>query len=79
MSGPGAILAIELVSEEAARAVPGRLHLFRNASSLGGVESLIEWRRRHDPEASPRLLRLSVGLESAEDFLQDLEGALGEG
>ncbi|HTT71298.1 MAG TPA: PLP-dependent transferase, partial [Anaeromyxobacteraceae bacterium] len=76
MSGPGAVLAVELSSERAARALPRRLRLFRDATSLGGVESLIEWRRRHDPEAPPTLLRLSVGLESADDLLADLERAL---
>jgi cystathionine gamma-synthase len=76
MSGPGAILSIELASEAEARALPGRLHLFRDATSLGGVESLIEWRRRHDPEAAPTLLRISVGLEAADDLLADLAQAL---
>jgi cystathionine gamma-synthase len=76
MSGPGAILSIELESEAAARALPGRLRLFRDATSLGGVESLIEWRRRQDPEAAPALLRISVGLEAAEDLVADLEQGL---
>ena len=76
MRGPGSILAVELESEDAARALPRRLSLFRDATSLGGVESLIEWRRKHDPEAPPALVRISVGLEDPEDLVADLEQAL---
>ncbi len=76
MRGPGPILSIELGSEEAARALPRHLALFRDATSLGGVESLVEWRRKHDPEAPPALLRLSVGLEDLEDLVADLERGL---
>lgn len=76
MSGFGAILSIELASEEAARALPRHLEIFRDATSLGGVESLLEWRRRHDPEAAPALLRMSVGLEDFEDLARDLEAGL---
>jgi cystathionine gamma-synthase len=76
MSGFGGILSIELGSEEAARALPRHLSLFRDATSLGGVESLLEWRRKHDPEAPPALLRMSVGLEEPEDLVGDLEAGL---
>jgi cystathionine gamma-synthase len=76
MRGPGAILSFELSTEEAARALPRHLSLIRAATSLGGVESLVEWRRRQDPEAAPTLLRVSVGLEDAEDLIADLEQAL---
>lgn len=77
MRGPGGVLSIELESEEAAKALPDRLRLFQNATSLGGVESLIEWRRLHDPQAPPGLLRLSVGLEAPRDLIADLAQALG--
>ena len=53
-----------------------RLELFRNATSLGGVESLAEQRRRSDPAAPPGLIRLSIGLEAPADLIADLEGAL---
>jgi cystathionine gamma-synthase len=76
LSGPPAVLSIELASEAAARALPRKLHLFRDATSLGGVESLVEWRRKQDPEAPPALLRLSVGLEDADDLAADLEQGL---
>jgi cystathionine gamma-synthase len=78
MRGPGPMLAIELETEEAARELPRHLRLFRDATSLGGVESLVEWRRKVDPEASPTLLRLSVGLEDADDLLADLERGIRE-
>jgi cystathionine gamma-synthase len=76
MSGPGAILAFELGSEEEARSLPRRLRLIREATSLGGVESLVDWRRRHDPHAPAGLLRLSVGLEDFDDLSADLQEAL---
>lgn len=76
MKGPGPMLSIELASEEAARALPGKLRLFRDATSLGGVESLVEWRRKQDPEAPPALLRLAVGIEDAADLEADLAQAL---
>ncbi len=76
MRGPGPILSLELGSEEAARALPGALALFRDATSLGGVESLAEWRRKHDPEAPPALVRLSIGLEDPADLVADLERGL---
>jgi cystathionine gamma-synthase len=79
MRGPGGVLAIELATEAQARALPARLRLFRDATSLGGVESLIEWRRRHDAHAPPALLRLSVGLEDPGDLIVDLQEGLADG
>ena len=69
--------------EEAAR-IAGATHLFQLAESLGGVESLIEVpaRMTHASAAgSPlevpdNLIRLSVGIESAADLVDDLENAL---
>jgi cystathionine gamma-synthase len=40
-------LSVELHSEAAAKALPGKLLLFGDATSLGGVESLVEWRRKY--------------------------------
>ncbi len=79
MRGPGPVLSFELADEATARALPARLRLFRDATSLGGVESLIEWRRRHDPEAPATLLRVSVGLEDPADLIADLEQGLARG
>ena len=62
-------------------AVASRLELFQNATSLGGVESLVEHRASAEGKAStspPNLLRLSVGLEHPDDLIADLMQALGE-
>ena len=88
MRGPGAMLAVELAGGFAqAVAVTRRVRLFTHAVSLGGVDSLVQHPAAltHRPvaaEAKPHdnLLRLSVGLEDAEDLRRDLEQALhGEG
>ncbi len=55
------------------------LKLWLPATSLGGVESLIERRRRHtaEPASVPdNLVRMSVGIENVEDLWADLEQAL---
>ena len=46
------------------------------ATSLGGVESLIEYRWQSDPKTDPRLLRLSIGVEEPEDLKADLRQGL---
>jgi len=62
-----------------ALAVAARTHLFIRATSLGGVESLIEHRNTSEGPGSrtaENLLRASVGLEHAEDLVEDLKQAL---
>lgn len=80
MDGFGSILCIEVAGgAEAAEAVAARVRLWLPATSLGGVESLIERRRRQpgEPHSVPEnLLRLSVGIENAEDLWSDLSRAL---
>ncbi len=73
----GAVVAFEVASQDEAAAVVRRFRLFRNATSLGGVESLAEHRIEADPESPPGLIRLSVGVEAPEDLIADLEQALG--
>lgn len=78
--GFGAMLSVRIAGGEArARAVAGKLKLFRQATSLGAVESLVEHRASvegfgtlvpHD------LLRLSIGIESADDLIADFRDAL---
>jgi cystathionine gamma-synthase len=68
----GGCFALELATEAAAKGLHTQLSLFRNATSLGGVESLIEWRRQYDDQISPYLLRVSVGLEDPGDLKEDL-------
>jgi len=71
-NGFGPVFAISLNSEELARRLPSKLHLFHHATSLGGVESLIEWRTMTDGTVSRDLLRVSVGIEDYRDLLDDL-------
>lgn len=79
MSGFGSILCILVAGgEETANAVVEALRVWTPATSLGGVESLIERRRRHanEPATVPaNLLRLSVGIENVEDLWADLQQA----
>lgn len=71
-NGFGPVFAILLKSEDQAKSLPSQLELFHHATSLGGVESLIEWRAMSDETVDRRLLRLSVGVEDAEDLKADL-------
>ena len=76
MDGFGAILCVTLDTDAAgARNVVEALKLWTPATSLGGVESLVERRRRHgnEPDSIPEsLLRLSVGIENVDDLYNDL-------
>ena len=65
--------------EAAARACAGALRLFKLATSLGGVESLVEHRASIEgagTQVPADLLRLSVGIEDPEDLVADLDQAL---
>lgn len=74
-NGFGPVFSIYMKTPQLARTLPSKLRLFHHATSLGGVESLIEWRRMSDAEVDERLLRVSVGVESWEDLKGDLLGA----
>ena len=78
--GFGGMLSVRVAGGEAAAiATAANVQLWKRATSLGGVESLIEHRASIEGPASPcppDLLRLSVGLESAADLIGDLEHAL---
>lgn len=78
--GYGAVISMELDTDAAgAQHVVEALGLWTPATSLGGVESLIERRRRHHDEpdsVAESLLRLSVGIENVEDLWADLTQAL---
>lgn len=80
MSGFGAILAIELGGDaEGAQRVCESTALWVHATSLGGVESMLERRRRWPaevPTIPEDLIRLSVGIEHPDDLWSDLEQAL---
>lgn len=79
MTGFGSIICIVLPDGRAAEDVTEKVRLWTPATSLGGVESLIERRRRHanEPVTVPEgLLRLSVGIEHVDDLWSDLRQAL---
>ena len=66
--------------EQAAIATAARVALWKRATSLGGVESLIEHRASIEGPGTPcpaNLLRLSVGIEDTADLIADLDQALG--
>jgi len=81
MQGGFGCLFSFLVKGGAAEAlgVVGKLKLFHRATSLGGVESLVEHRHTIEPHTGipPSLIRVSVGIEDAGDLIADLNQALG--
>jgi cystathionine gamma-synthase len=80
MRGAGGMVSVQVKGgAPAALEVVRRVRLFTRATSLGGTESLIEHRASVEgPESRtpPGLLRLSIGLEHADDLLEDLDQAL---
>jgi cystathionine beta-lyase/cystathionine gamma-synthase len=75
-NGFGPVFSIYLQNEGLAKRLPSLLSLFQHATSLGGVESLIEWRRMSDPTVDTKLVRVSIGVENLEDLKEDLAQAL---
>ncbi|HKB56659.1 MAG TPA: PLP-dependent aspartate aminotransferase family protein [Lacunisphaera sp.] len=78
--GFGGMLSLRVKRGEAAAiAAAARVQLWKRATSLGGVESLIEHRASVEGAGSPApadMLRLSVGIEDPDDLIADLEQAL---
>jgi cystathionine gamma-synthase len=78
--GFGGMLSIRVAGgAEQAQAVLAAVGVFKRATSLGGVESLIEHRSSMEGPSSPvpdDLLRLSIGIEAPHDLIADLETAL---
>jgi cystathionine gamma-synthase len=76
----GGMLSIRLAGgQEHAKAVLGAVKVFKRATSLGGIESLIEHRHSMEGPSSSvpdDLLRLSVGIEAPSDLIADLDAAL---
>ena len=81
MDGFGAMVAVEVRGgAEAAERVCAATRLWVHTTSLGGVESTLERRRRYPSESAAvpeSLVRLSVGIEDVEDLWRDLDQALG--
>lgn len=80
MRGYGAILSLEVGGDPVlAERITAGTRLWVNTTSLGGVESSLERRRRHplEPDSVPNdLIRLSVGIEDVEDLWADLQRAI---
>ena len=75
--GLGGLLSFDVPDGDAARRVEPATRVIVNATSLGGVTSVMESRRRWEGERVPAgLLRLSVGLEDPEILWSDLSQAL---
>ena len=76
----GGMLSFEVKNESMAMAVAGAVSTIRRATSLGGTETLIEHRASIEPPerrtSPPGLLRMSAGLEDADDLIDDLKIAL---
>jgi cystathionine beta-lyase/cystathionine gamma-synthase len=70
--GFGPVFSIVMKSPDLAKHLPSKLSFFHHATSLGGVESLIEWRTMTDATVGKDLLRVSIGIEDAQDLLDDL-------
>jgi len=80
MSSFGGMLSFEVKDgRDAAMSVTAKTKIFIRATSLGGVESLIEHRASIEGPGTTSdegLLRLSIGLENADDLIEDLDQAL---
>lgn len=77
--GFGGMISIRLGNKESAVKLQGKTNIFRRATSLGTVESLIEHRASYEGAGSPvpdDLIRLSIGIERVDDLIMDLEQAL---
>jgi cystathionine gamma-synthase len=85
MRGFGGIVSLELADGPTARRFAESTRLFTLAESLGGVESLLNYPdemthasvRGTELAVPVELIRLSVGIEDADDLIADLDAALG--
>jgi cystathionine gamma-synthase len=80
-NGFGSVLSVLVKGgREEAFAFAGGLSILKHATSLGGVESLVEHRRSAEgnhPVSPDNLVRIAVGIEYVDDLIKDLEQALG--
>jgi cystathionine gamma-synthase len=78
-AGIGGLLSFDVAGTDEARVVETALRTITNATSLGGVDSVLEARARWEGDrVPPGLLRLSVGLEPVDELWADLEQALAQ-
>lgn len=77
--GFGCLLSFQVSGDKnTALAAIAQLKLFKRATSLGGVESLVEHRHTIEEAVPGNLLRLSVGIERSGDLIADLDNALAQ-
>ncbi|KAJ6515992.1 Cys/Met metabolism PLP-dependent enzyme-domain-containing protein [Mycena sanguinolenta] len=76
--GWNATFSIQLSEPHYAAWFPHSLEYFTAATSLGGVESLVEYRASWDPTSDPRAVRISIGVEDLEDLKADIRQALNQ-
>jgi cystathionine gamma-synthase len=80
MAAFGAMLSVQVgANREESLAIASRFHIFTQATSLGGTESLVEHRASVEgpgTRAPENLLRVSVGLENVDDLIEDFDQSL---
>lgn len=72
MTSYGSVFTVDFDSDEVARSFVAGLRLFTEATSLGGVESLVEQRHRSDAAIGKGVVRFSVGVEDLDDLMRDV-------
>ncbi|CAR28689.1 hypothetical protein ZYGR_0U00470 [Zygosaccharomyces rouxii] len=72
------VFSLTFKTEEQCKKFCSSLKLFQHATSLGGVESLVEWRAMCDSDIDQCLVRVSIGCESADDLINDLSTVLSQ-
>lgn len=75
-NGHGPVFALTLQSPDMAKTLPSFLEYFHHATSLGGVESLVEWRAMSDETVDRALVRFSIGVEDVRDLKEDIRQGL---
>jgi cystathionine beta-lyase/cystathionine gamma-synthase len=68
--------ALYFEKEHYAKVFCSSTRVFRHATSLGGTESLCEWRAMSDPTVDRTLVRISVGVEGIDDLIRDFDQAV---
>lgn len=74
--GQTPVFSVCLMSQEQCKQFVSKLHYFQHATSLGGVESLVEWRAMSDDTIDQTLIRFSIGCENVADLIADVKQAL---
>lgn len=68
--------SLYFATEQQAKIFCSRTKIFRHATSLGGAESLCEWRAMSDASVDRTLVRISVGVEGIDDLIKDFDQAI---